>query len=135
MIQVTLPFSCQTVLLNNIYSPTRKQRIHLFQVNVIVNTTSTDLQLNKSGAVSSSLLKIGGITIQQQCISSYPSGIQYGQVAVTNGGQLQCSHIYHGALPQYERDGTALKVSALHWCKSCMLYATYEKAEKYNENR
>ncbi|VDI74443.1 fanconi anemia group J protein [Mytilus galloprovincialis] len=44
------------------------------QANVIVNTTSTNLQLNY-GAVSQSLLCVGGPLLQKECNQKYPEGI------------------------------------------------------------
>ncbi|CAG2243958.1 unnamed protein product [Mytilus edulis] len=77
-----------------------KGQIATQEVDVIVNTTSTSLQLNQ-GAVSQSLLKMGGPGIQAECSQKYSSGIQPGQVAETSGGKLECKMICHGALPGY----------------------------------
>lgn len=76
-----------------------------FQANVIVNTTSTSLQLNY-GAVSQSLLCVGGPGIQKECNLKYPNGIQAGDVAETSGGSLKCDVIYHGALLPWKDSGS-----------------------------
>ncbi|CAC5387435.1 BRIP1 [Mytilus coruscus] len=74
------------------------------QANVIVNTTSTNLQLNY-GAVSQSLLCVGGPQLQKECNQKYPDGVNLGDVAVTSGGSLKCDVIFHGALPQWKETG------------------------------
>ncbi|XP_056006116.1 protein mono-ADP-ribosyltransferase PARP14-like isoform X2 [Ostrea edulis] len=79
------------------------------QVDVIVNTTSKDLKLG-NGAVSASLLKAGGRTLQQECDQNYPNGIQHGEIAVTSGGNLSCQFICHGSLPGWDQQGQALKI-------------------------
>ena len=66
------------------------------QVDVVVNYTSCDLQLNQ-GAVSKSLLQAGGQGIDTECQQNAPDGIKFGQVVVTSGGNLKCRIIVHGA--------------------------------------
>jgi O-acetyl-ADP-ribose deacetylase (regulator of RNase III) len=83
--------------------------IYILQVGAIVNTTSTDLKLDK-GAVSATLLKKGGPILQQECSQKYPKGVRYGEVAVTSGGQLQCQIVCHGSLDQWRKDGSSIKV-------------------------
>ncbi|KAJ8316973.1 hypothetical protein KUTeg_004877 [Tegillarca granosa] len=73
-------------------------------VDVIVNSTSRNLQLN-NGAVSSSLLKAGGPGLQQECSNNYPNGIQPGDVAVTSGGRLNCQSVFHGSLKDWSTAG------------------------------
>ncbi|VDI00521.1 Hypothetical predicted protein [Mytilus galloprovincialis] len=87
------------------------------EVDVIVNTTSTSLQLNQ-GAVSQSLLKMGGTGIQAECSQKYPTGIQPGDVAETSGGQIECKMICHGALPGYN-GATAMKIMET-FMKTCL---------------
>ena len=68
----------------------------ILQVDVIVNSTTTSLQLN-SGALSASVLKAGGDTLQEECKKVAPKGIKPGEVVVTSGGQLPCQFVVHGA--------------------------------------
>ena len=68
----------------------------LLQVDVIVNSSSRDLQLTR-GAVSQSLLKNGGNIIQEECQQNAPNGLQFGDVVMTSGGNLNCRYIVHGA--------------------------------------
>ena len=71
------------------------------QVDVIVNTTSKDLNLN-GGGVSSSILRAAGISIQQEAHQVSPGGIPRGQLVITSGGNLACAKIYHGSLPNWK---------------------------------
>ncbi|XP_046562803.1 protein mono-ADP-ribosyltransferase PARP14-like isoform X2 [Haliotis rubra] len=73
------------------------------QVDVIVNTTSSSLDLSK-GAVSTSILKTGGDAIQMECSTKYPDGIKSGQIAITGAGSLICQSIFHTCLPSWPRD-------------------------------
>ncbi|XP_062596514.1 protein mono-ADP-ribosyltransferase PARP14-like [Saccostrea cucullata] len=80
-----------------------KDRIANAEVDVIVNTTAKDLRLNQGG-VSASIVKMGGIDIQQECKSKYPRGIEFGEIAVTGGGNLYCRFLFHGALPGWDKN-------------------------------
>ena len=71
------------------------------QVDVIVNTTSKDLNLN-GGGVSSSILRAAGVSIQQEAHQVSPGGIPRGQLVITSGGNLTCSNIYHGSMPNWK---------------------------------
>lgn len=71
------------------------------QVDVIVNTASKDLDLSQ-GLVSTSISRAGGDSIQQECKTKYPKGINFGEIAVTGGGKLGCKIVCHGALPQWD---------------------------------
>ena len=74
--------------------------INIYQVDAIVSSTTKTLKLNE-GAVSKSLLKKGGKSIQQECSSKYSDGISEGDIAITSGGKLQCKKIYHTYLPPW----------------------------------
>ena len=65
---------------------------------MIVNNTTKDLVLN-TGGISRAILQAAGPSLKQECENKYPTGIKYGQVAVTGGHKLSCKKIYHGALP------------------------------------
>lgn len=75
-----------------------------FQADVIVNSTSTSLDL-KNGAVSGSILKRAGPQIQDECKQRYPKGIQVGDIALTKGHGLACKEVFHTALPQWGKGG------------------------------
>ena len=68
----------------------------LIQVDVIVNSINAELRLD-GGEVSNALLDIAGETLQEECDSIAPDGIEVGEVVVTSGGQLECQHVVHGA--------------------------------------
>lgn len=72
------------------------------QVDVIVNTASKELNLSH-GLVSASISKTGGDSIQQECKTKYPDGINFGEIAITGGGNLACKIVCHGALPQWDK--------------------------------
>ncbi|KAK3577209.1 hypothetical protein CHS0354_030480 [Potamilus streckersoni] len=72
-----------------------------WKADVLVSSGSTDLQLS-NGYLSSSLLEKAGSELQDECDEKYPIGIQHGEVAVTNGYNLQCNKVYHGSLPPWD---------------------------------
>ncbi|KAJ8320637.1 hypothetical protein KUTeg_002224 [Tegillarca granosa] len=96
-----------------------KGQIARQKVDVIVNTTEKDLNL-KVGAVSSTLLKIGGKSLQDECSAKYPNGIIPGEIAETSGGSLQCSKVLHGSLPNWDDGGKALDVLRT-FMKNCLI--------------
>ncbi|XP_052101344.1 protein mono-ADP-ribosyltransferase PARP14-like isoform X1 [Mytilus californianus] len=73
------------------------------EADVIVNSVATDLDLTK-GVGSSAIFAVGGQVIQQECDDNYSDGISFGDVAITSGGQLKCSKIYHVALPSWNNN-------------------------------
>ena len=79
-------------------------------MDVIVNTTAKDFQLN-SGAVSAAINKAGGPTLQQEINASTPNVVPPGEIIVTSGGNLRCGSVYHGALVKWDgHNGQAPKV-------------------------
>lgn len=69
-------------------------------VDVIVNSANPNLDLTQ-GRASSSLLAAAGSRIQRECQQNYPRGLRPGEIAVTSGGNLRCTAIYHGVLTRY----------------------------------
>ncbi|CAC5391546.1 unnamed protein product [Mytilus coruscus] len=98
----------QNVQAGNIEIKIVKGQLARMKVGAIVNTTSKELKLDQ-GAVSASLLKNGGPSLQQECSQNYPNGINYGDVAVTSGGNLQCKIVCHGSLNQWRKEGSEIK--------------------------
>ena len=80
-----------------------------------MNNTIKDLILN-TGSISKAILHAAGQSLKHECESKYPTGIKYGQVAVTGGHRLNCKKIYHGTLPfvQSSEYDDALQVSVVH---------------------
>lgn len=85
-----------------------------FQVDVIVNSTNKNLDLN-IGALSRTLLKVGGDKLKTECELKYPDGIKPGEVAITSGGAMKCKTLYHGLLTKWDGgQGHAERVSFTH---------------------
>ncbi|XP_076115863.1 protein mono-ADP-ribosyltransferase PARP14-like [Mytilus galloprovincialis] len=98
----------QNVQIGNIEIKIIKGQLAKMKVGAIVNTTSKELKLDH-GAVSASLLKNGGPSLQQECSQNYPNGINYGAIAVTSGGNLKCKIVCHGCLNQWRKEGSEIK--------------------------
>ncbi|KAH3785050.1 hypothetical protein DPMN_163133 [Dreissena polymorpha] len=78
-----------------------KSALEQEQVDIIVNSASADLKLNK-GMLSRALSDAAGQGLQSELDSMYPHGIQAGrEVASTANFHLPCKHIYHVAVKQY----------------------------------
>lgn len=81
-----------------------KQNVYTFfyisQADVIVNTTSTKLGLNK-GAVSKALLKAAGSQLQKECNRKYPNGIKHHEIAVTHAYNLNAKFVIHISLKSF----------------------------------
>ncbi|KAL3863200.1 hypothetical protein ACJMK2_004966 [Sinanodonta woodiana] len=102
--------------LSNSQSGTSPHRIQVVkgemahqQADVLVNTTSNKLNLSQ-GAVSASLLAVGGQQLQDECKTKYPNGIKPGEVAITGAGELRSSCVIHGCLPDWNDDGSTLLI-------------------------
>ncbi|XP_076078270.1 protein mono-ADP-ribosyltransferase PARP14-like isoform X1 [Mytilus galloprovincialis] len=94
-----------------------KGELAKMRVDAIVNTTSKGLQLNQ-GAVSASLLSGGGKGLQYECSMKYPQGVDYGEVAVTTGGNLNCNIVCHGCLDQWSPGGIKVLEKFINGCLS-----------------
>ncbi|XP_053407521.1 protein mono-ADP-ribosyltransferase PARP14-like [Mercenaria mercenaria] len=90
------------------------------RVDVIVNSTSPDLQLQR-GALSNALLKAGGSKIQQECNQKYQDGIEVGDVAVTTAGKLKCSKIYHITMKHFDHRNPRVCLKGLNECVTACL--------------
>ena len=77
-----------------------------FQADVLVNTTSPNLDLN-FGQVSAALLRTAGAEIQRECKERYPKGVQGPEIAVTMGYNLKCQFVFHGSLRSYSTKSQA----------------------------
>lgn len=62
-----------------------------------MNSTANGLDL-KNGAVSASILKVGGMGLQDECRAKYPNGIQTDEIARTSSHGLNCREVFHLAL-------------------------------------
>lgn len=79
---------------------------------MIVNTASKDLNLSQ-GVVSANISKTGGDSIQKECLSKYPEGINFGEIVVTGAGNLACKIVCHGALPQWDYGTGDSKIASI----------------------
>lgn len=76
--------------------------LFILQSDVIVNTISEDMDLNK-GAVSKALLIAAGSQLQaetyanQQALNT--SSSNYGDIVVTGGYKLNCRRVFHTVCP------------------------------------
>ena len=78
--------------------------------DIIVNSTSKDLQLN-CGSLSKVILHAAGNTIQQEAHLMYPNGIKVDQVAMTQAGLLKSFiFIFHSTSPHFVDNATCSKV-------------------------
>ncbi|KAK7109795.1 protein mono-ADP-ribosyltransferase PARP14-like isoform X1 [Littorina saxatilis] len=90
------------------------------QVDVIVNSTSTDLDLS-NGAVSSSILQAAGSGLQDECRTQHPQGVRPGHIAVTGGHALSCRKLYHISLPHWagQQSKQALHATVVECLTKC----------------
>ena len=70
------------------------------KTDVIVNTTTAEMELSASAA-SRALLKKAGPNLQSMCKQLVLSGckLEHGQIAVTKGFDLHCNKVIHAHLP------------------------------------
>ncbi|XP_071089495.1 protein mono-ADP-ribosyltransferase PARP14-like [Haliotis cracherodii] len=64
------------------------------KVDVIVNTTNKELNLQNAGPVSTAILEAAGPELLSAC-RIYPQGINPGSIVVTPGFKLKCKKVYH----------------------------------------
>ena len=78
---------------------------------MIFNTASKDLDLS-AGAVSNSILKAAGPTIQAEVSEECRNGLQEGEHVISSGGDLSIQTIFHAALCSWDKgQGPAIEVS------------------------
>ncbi|XP_069010893.1 poly(ADP-ribose) polymerase family member 14-related sequence 1 isoform X2 [Embiotoca jacksoni] len=87
-----------------------KGNIEVTTTEVVVNSISDDLDLNK-GAVSKAILGAAGTNLQQLVNAKKPSGsANVGEVIVTDGCKLKSRFVFHSVSPQWDNgQGTAEK--------------------------
>ncbi|WAR21737.1 PAR14-like protein, partial [Mya arenaria] len=96
------------VQVGNITISVVKDEIAKFKTPVIVNTTAKNLDLN-NGAVSKTILRQAGKDIQKELKQKYPDGLSAGEIAVTSGYNMDCSHVLHGAVMNWDGKGKAIE--------------------------
>ncbi|XP_014787692.2 protein mono-ADP-ribosyltransferase PARP14, partial [Octopus bimaculoides] len=81
-------------------------------VDVIINTTNKNLQLN-NGSISKFILKAAGSEMQVECNQKYPQGISTSEIAITEGYKLNCKKVFHLTLPSWDEDSSDLILANL----------------------
>ena len=68
-----------------------------------------------NGAISQSLVAVGGPSLQEECNKNAPEGIGDGEIVLTSAGKLQCDYVIHGACSRWVKgnEETATKVCSL----------------------
>ncbi|CAI9714777.1 Hypothetical predicted protein [Octopus vulgaris] len=77
-------------------------------VDVIVNSTNKELQLN-NGSISKYILFAAGSEIQDECNQKYPQGISTSTIAITKGYNLNCENVFHLVLPKWNENSSDSK--------------------------
>ncbi|XP_053295537.1 poly(ADP-ribose) polymerase family member 14-related sequence 1 [Pleuronectes platessa] len=95
-----------------------KGNIENATTEVIVNTTSEDLELKK-GAVSNAILLAAGPKLQQ-LINAQDARGSFGEVIVTDGCRLKTKKVFHAIAPQWDKGqgGTETILTAIF--KDCL---------------
>ncbi|XP_052801223.1 uncharacterized protein LOC128231964 isoform X1 [Mya arenaria] len=75
-----------------------------FEADVLVNSTSPNLQLKSGGGVSASISKEAGPAIEDEIRRKYPGGIEVLEFAETSGYRLKCKKVYHGSVIKYNTE-------------------------------
>ncbi|XP_053389200.1 protein mono-ADP-ribosyltransferase PARP14-like, partial [Mercenaria mercenaria] len=108
------------IAIGNILVTVVKGEIARQKVDVIVNTTSHNLDL-RNGAVSQTLLKAAGKELQDEVNTKYPKGLEGIDVAVTDGHKLNCEYVIHTALSKFNDKEPKESIIALHkLMKNCL---------------
>lgn len=92
------------------------------QVDVIVNTTSPDLDITK-GAVCNSILHAAGDNLKTELDKLpviYSKGgqvmrVKFGKIVETTGYRLKCRSIFHGSLYKWTGEGKAAFDVSMNW--------------------
>lgn len=109
---------------------TRISLVGFLQVDVIVNSTSPDLNLD-ANASAKALSAAAGPKLQQECKTI--GKVETGQIVITGAANLACKHVFHTSCPRWE-NGEGEKVSTniifffLQWQISCLPISTYPPA-------
>uniref|UniRef100_A0A3Q4HSS3 Poly(ADP-ribose) polymerase family member 14-related sequence 1 n=1 Tax=Neolamprologus brichardi TaxID=32507 RepID=A0A3Q4HSS3_NEOBR len=84
-----------------------KGNLEASTTEVIVNTVSSDLDLNR-GAVSQAILRAAGPKLQQLVDAQGATG-NVGEIIVTDGCQLKSKQVFHAIAPHYKDQATSEK--------------------------
>uniref|UniRef100_A0A3B5AGG8 Poly [ADP-ribose] polymerase n=1 Tax=Stegastes partitus TaxID=144197 RepID=A0A3B5AGG8_9TELE len=112
------PFLFQVQTKEGVCITLTKGHIEAATTEVIVNTVSEDLALNK-GAVSNAILSAAGSKLQQLVTASNASGT-IGEVVVTDGCKLKSKQVFHAVLPRWDSGSSAAKKTLTGILKDCL---------------
>uniref|UniRef100_A0A3P9DJR0 Poly [ADP-ribose] polymerase n=1 Tax=Maylandia zebra TaxID=106582 RepID=A0A3P9DJR0_9CICH len=93
-----------------------KGNLEASTTEVIVNTVSSDLDLN-TGAVSQAILRAAGPKLQQLVDAQGATG-NVGEIIITDGCQLKSKKVFHAVAPHYKDQATSEKVKGIF--KDCL---------------
>lgn len=94
--------------------------------DVIINSANQSLNLNH-GSVSSSIARAAGSGLQEECKRRYKDPIAYGEVAVTQGYNLKCHHVYHVAIPRCDTEVVDPELVLINTIFNCLEQAHKDK--------
>ncbi|XP_060564934.1 protein mono-ADP-ribosyltransferase PARP14-like [Ruditapes philippinarum] len=103
----------ESVVIGNVAVTVVKGEIAKQKADVIVNTTSNNLDL-RNGAVSMSLSKSAGRALQDEVTAKFPDGLENKTIAVTGGHKLHCNFVFHTALSNYKDNNPKESITGLH---------------------
>jgi len=89
-------------------------------VDAIVCAVDNTLNLAVSGSSTRAILSHGGNSIQTECKTKFPNGIEYGSIVSVHGGKLRCKKLYFIAIPDFVNEDGAEKDQVKH-CSSYRL--------------
>ncbi|KAJ8317330.1 hypothetical protein KUTeg_005234 [Tegillarca granosa] len=95
------------------------------KADVLVCTTSPNLNLSSGKTCRSLSNAAGGNTLQRNCDTKYPQGIKEGEIASVKGGNLHCKKVYFGVLPQWKPGDDQPLKTVFKFIQDCL-----RKAEK-----
>lgn len=81
------------------------------QVDVIVNSASSDLDLSKN-ASAKALSDAAGPTLQQECRAI--GKVNTGDIVITSGGNLKCKHVFHTSCATWNQQSGEQVHNILH---------------------
>uniref|UniRef100_W5M6V2 Poly [ADP-ribose] polymerase n=1 Tax=Lepisosteus oculatus TaxID=7918 RepID=W5M6V2_LEPOC len=105
----------------------RKGNIQEASTDVIVNTISEDLDLNK-GAVSKAIFQAAGLELQT-LVKTETAGARFdhGDVVITGGCMLRCNKVFHVICPSWDQGRGKAEEVLKHLIKECLKEADMQK--------
>ena len=103
-----------------------KNTCRYLQVDVIVNTTSSDLNLT-SNASARALSDAAGPMLQQECKAI--GNVNTGDIVVTSGANLKCKHVFHTSCPGWnQQSGEKVQNNIVIHCDLVILMLIFSLA-------